>query len=256
MKKRLDKLSEEDFSVLAGPIKSGRQSPESLGVNLLIAPFLIGLLLIIGNVFVFVDRIEPAHYVVVLLCLLFDMVGAVIIVLAIFYASKKIYKSRQAEQYLVVTLISQYLFGILPLGIALYMIFDGTQFHHNVPIGNSGMAFFIIGIMVFGVIVFLFAFLRFIKKLEEGKFRRNTKRDKYRGYLEERSLDFDGIVKKFVIAFILVAIILRMILQVNDIEILFIGSLTIIIFYTMLFILPEQLVIWYCMKKFKSFQSN
>src|SRR5699024_10276191 len=123
IKKRLDKLSEEDFAVLNGPLKSGRQSPESLGGILLLTPFIVGVFLLIGNLFVFMDRIEPAHDVVIILILLYDLVGLVVAISAIFFASKKVYKSRQAGLYLFVTIISPYLFGILPLVIAYYLIF-------------------------------------------------------------------------------------------------------------------------------------
>lgn len=256
IKNRLNKLSEIDFGVLNDPLKSGRQSPESLGGTLLLVPFLVGVFLLIGNLFVFMDRIEPAHDVVIILCISFDVVGLVVSILAIFFASKKVYKSRQAEQYLVVTLISPYIFGILPLGIALYMIFDDVQFSHNFSIGNTKMVLFIIGILVVGVMVLLFAFLRFIKRLEDGKYRRENKSDTNEGYLEERPLNFKKISIIFGIVFILVAIILLTILHVTDVETLFISSLTIMIFYSMLFILPEQFVIWYCIKRFKSFQSN
>lgn len=256
IKNRLNKLSEIDFGVLNGPLKSGRQSPESLGGTLLLVPFLVGVFLLIGNFFVFMDRIEPAHDVVIILCILFDIVGLVVSILAVSFAFKKVYKSRQAEQYLVVTLISLYIFGILPLVIALYMIFDDVQFNHNFSIGNTKMVLFIIGILVLGVMVFLFAFLRFIKRLEDGKYRRENKSDTNEGYLEGRSLNFKKISITVGIAFILVAIILLTVLHVTDVETLFMSSLSIMLFYSMLFILPKQIVIWYCIKRFKSFQSN
>lgn len=256
IKKRLDKLSEEDFAVLNGPLKSGRQSPESLGGILLLTPFIVGVFLLIGNLFVFMDRIEPAHDVVIILILLYDLVGLVVATLAIFFASKKVYKSRQAGQYLFVTIISPYLFGILPLAIALYMIFDDVQFNHNFTVGNTEMVLFIIGILALGVMVFLFAFLRFIKRLEDGKYHKKNKSDTNEGFLEGRSLNFKKIYTIFGVAFILVAIILLTVLHVTDVETLFISSLTIMIFYSMLFILPEQIVIWYCIKRFKSFQVN
>src|SRR5699024_5609183 len=149
-------------------------------------PFIVGVFLLIGNLFVFMDRIEPAHDVVIILILLYDLVGLVVAISAIFFASKKVYKSRQAGQYLFVTIISTYLFGILPLAISFLMIFDDLQFNHNFTVGNTEMFLFFIGILALGVIVFLFAFLRFIKRLEDGKYHKKNKSDTNEGFLEGR----------------------------------------------------------------------
>src|SRR5699024_5400642 len=192
----------------------------------------------------------------IILILLYDLVGLVVAISAIFFASKKVYKSRQAGQYLFVTIISPYLFGILPLAIALYMIFDDVQFNHNFTIGNTEMVLFIIGIIDLGLIFIIFDFLRFTKRLEDGKYHKKNKIDTNEGFLEGRSLNFKKIYTTFGVAFILVAIKLLTVLHVTDVETLFISSLTIMIFYSMLFILPEQIVIWYCIKRFKSFQVN
>src|SRR5699024_9125224 len=230
IKKRLDKLSEEDFAVLNGPLKSGRQSPESLGGILLLTPFIVGVFLLIGNLFVFMDRIEPAHDVVIILILLYDLVGLVVAISAIFFASKKVYKSRQAGQYLFVTIISPYLFGILPLAIALYMIFDDVQFNHNFTVGNTEMVLFIIGILALGVMIFLFAFLRFIKRLEDGKYRRKNKISTQDADMAASTLDLKKISTHVGIAVKLVAIILVRVMHVTDVETLFISSVSNMIF--------------------------
>src|SRR5699024_1135287 len=74
IKKRLDKLSEEDFAVLNGPLKSGRQSPESLGGILLLTPFIVGVFLFIGNLFVFMDSIMTTNAVIIFLILLYTFI--------------------------------------------------------------------------------------------------------------------------------------------------------------------------------------
>src|SRR5699024_5685331 len=116
------------------------------------------------------------HDVVIILILLYDLVGLVVAISAIFFASKKVYKSRQAGQYLFVTIISPYLFGILPLAIALYMIFDDVQFNHNFTVGNTEMVLFIIGFVAFGVISFLIFFHRFNKRLGDCKYHKKNKK--------------------------------------------------------------------------------
>src|SRR5699024_614568 len=135
-----------------------------------------------------------------------------------------------------------------------YMIFDDVQFHHHFSVSNQEMISFIIGSMVLGICFFLFTFFRLLKNLEAGKFRKNTKRDEIRGYLEGRTMDFQAIAIRFGIDFVLIVTSLIKILHVNDFEILLFTSIGITLFYVMLFILPEQLVIWYCIKRFKSFQ--
>jgi len=254
LKKRLDKLSEEDFAVLKGPLESGRQSPESLAGNLLIAPFLIGVLLLIANMFVFVDRIEPAHPVVIILCLLYDGMALILILLSLQFGVKKVYKNRQSTQYLIVILLSQFMFGGSGYWIGMYMIFDSQQFHHSIAVGNLKLVIFIISSLVVGVILFIFSFIRFLKKLEEGKFRKNTKRDKIRSQLEENTMNFEKFAIVFGVSFTLIITSLFTMLGVHDIEVLFVASIGVTLFYVMQFILPEQIVIWYCIRRFKSYR--
>lgn len=254
MKKRLDQLSEEDFAVLSGPLDSGRQSPSGLAGTLLLAPFLLGFVVILANFFVFGDRIEPAHPVVIVICLIMDVVGFLIIVLSFVFSAKKVYKSRQSTQYFITILVSQFLFGGFFYWIVLYILFDNKQFHHNIVISNNEMLSLIIGTLLLGMLIFIIAFIRFIRLLEDGKFRKNTKRDEIRGSLENNIPKIKRTATVGGASFVLIGISLNRIYGVYDFEFLLGATVSMSLFYVMLFILPEQLVIWYSIKRFESFQ--
>src|SRR5699024_6916927 len=101
MKKKLDKLPLENFLILRLPLESGRQSPESLAGIFVISPFLIGLLLLILNMFVFIDRFEPPHIAVTLTSIICNLIGLLLIILSIVFAIKKVFQKRARAQYLV-----------------------------------------------------------------------------------------------------------------------------------------------------------
>ena len=251
MKKRLDKLSEEDFYVLRGPLKSGRQSPDSLAGNLLLTPFLLGIILGIANLFVFLDRIEPAHPAVIAICLICDLIGLIIIIYSIVYSIKGVYRSRETTQYFITIIVIQSITFFLYL-IMVYFIFDDVQFHHDYT--HSPLNAVIFGIIAFiiGIFVFIFASIRFIKLLEKGEFRKGTRRDETRMILENKIPQFT-----------IYGIVLGMSVSLSgrqfvgiDLNDSFIVGLGVLIFFVMMFILPEQLVIWYCKHRFKSFNFN
>src|SRR5699024_1370728 len=122
-------LSEEDFYVLRGPLKSGRQSPDSLAGNLLLTPFLLGIILGIANLFVFLDRIEPAHPAVIAICLICDLIGLIIIIYSIVYSIKGVYRSRETTQYFITIIVIQSITFFLYL-IMVYFIFIDFLFLH------------------------------------------------------------------------------------------------------------------------------
>jgi len=251
MIKRLDQLSEEDFYVLRGPLESGRQSPGSLAGNLLLTPFLLVIILGIANLFVFLDRIEPAHPVVIAICLICDLIGLIIIIYSIIYSIKSVYQSRETTQYLLTIIVIQSITFFLYL-IMLYFIFDDVQFHHNYAHSQSNAVIFAIITFIIGIFVFIFASIRFIKLLEQGEFRKGTRRDETRMMLERK-------VKQFTIYGIVfgtsVSLIGNQFVGI-DLNNSFVVSLGVLIFFVMMFILPEQLVIWYCKHRFKSFNFN
>lgn len=248
MKKKLDHLSEEDFAVLRGPLESGRQSPNSLAGTLLLAPFLLIVILGLANAFVFTDRLELPHTVVVVICLICDLLGLIIIILSIIFSFKKIYQKRQRAQYLLSVVVVQTIIGFLYL-VMLYYLFDDVQFHHTYKVSTTSMALFSIGTFLIGIFLFIVAFIRFLRLLKQGQFRKNTKRDQLRGKLEKQ-------MKQYTIygAVSVSSVFLTGIKVMNvDFEVMIAVSIGVSLFYIMMFILPEQLVIWYCKGRFKSF---
>ncbi len=239
--------------VFNGPLESGRQSPGGLAGGLLFAPILIGVFLLLANMFVFMDRSQPAHKVVIVLCILFSIIGVIIAILSFVFCFKNVYETRQSTQYWVSIWLSQFLFGRSLYWISLYMIFDGDQFHHDFGVSSYEMVSFIIGTFIIGFLIFIISFIRLVNQIEKGKFRKNTKKDRFRKHLEENTSKFQGIMIKIGIAISLTVVALINIFEVNDINILIVSAIGITLFFVMWFILPEQLITWYCIKRFDGF---
>src|SRR5699024_1040330 len=105
-----------------------------------------------------------------------------------------------------------------------------------------------------GLAVFIYAFLRKLNSLEAGEYRSDKEVDIDEEIAEEREVDYDKIMRIVVIGFIIILAVLRFMIGVTDWDMLFIVGIFMLIFYTMLFILPEQLIIQYCIKRFASFR--
>lgn len=253
MRKRLSQLNEEDFMVFNGPLASGRQSPEGLAGTLLFAPILLIGLVGLANMFVFMNRSEPAHQVVIVLCIVLSVIGGIIALLSIIYSFQKVYETRQSMQYWISIWLSQFLFGHLLYWISLYMIFDGDQFHHRFNVSGQTMVLFVIGTFLIGLVTFFIFFVRLVIKIEKGEFRKKTKRDQLRSQLEESTGKFQGFAVKTGIALTLALTSLVKIFEVNDLETFVISVIGITLFFVMWFILPEQIITWYCIKRFESF---
>src|SRR5699024_4877989 len=88
MKSKLSQLKEEDFAVSKGPIESGRQSPNSIAATLLLVPVMVLLLLGLANLFVFTDRSIPAHYIVIIICMIYNVIGIIILILSLIFSIK------------------------------------------------------------------------------------------------------------------------------------------------------------------------
>lgn len=254
MWKKLNQLDESYFFVFRGPIDSGRQRPESLAGTLLFAPLLLIGLLVLANIFVFMDRIEPAHPGVIIFCSILSVIGGIITLLSFIYSFKGVYETRQSTQYMITIWVSQFLFGHLLYWLALYIVFDGKQFHHYYNIDGHKMILFIVVTFLAGIGLFLYTFTRLVHKIVEGEFQQGTKRAQLRSRMEMNTDELKRIGIQAGVGLSLTFISLVKLLNVNDLQIVFISSIGITLFFVMWIILPEQIVTWYCIKRFDRFK--
>src|SRR5690625_70617 len=250
---RLRRLKEEDFYVFNGPLTSGRQHTDSLAGSLMIGSILMTLVLVIGNLFVFMDRITPAPLNVIILCIAFTVLGGIVILLSFIYSFQAVYGTRQSMQYSLSIWISQLLFGYLLYWIFLYIVFDSEHFHHSIEISNFELRAFIIGTYIAGVITFIISFIYLVRKIEQGKYREGTPIEKRRHHLETNIDVYKGPAIRIAVLFVSVVVAVVRWLKVVEIETVSFMAVTTTLLIVMSAILPEQIITWYCIKRFESF---
>ncbi|MFC4618227.1 hypothetical protein ACFO4N_05730 [Camelliibacillus cellulosilyticus] len=241
----LEKLKEEDFAVLRGPFESGRQSPASLGANLILAAVLQWIIMVFyislgyDTIFPYKNMVFYIHCTVTILLTL----------LSILYSIPKVYYRYQKGQYFIVTLVTLNVFGV--------SCFIGGLFDMGCVIKKNSIDQLIIltYLLIFaGIIVFLMTCIRFYLLLKKGEYRKGSKKDFWRLKFEKKSLAplaiGIGIFLVSIVNFFIRTDVINHIDDIRDIVFVFIGVL---LFYTMLFVLPEQLVILYCKWRFESF---
>lgn len=242
------KLKEEDFAVLRGPFESGRQSPGSLGFILILCIFLQAMLFAL-EYYVAADSTIYPHKDEILLIHLWVTVG--IIILSIIYSIPAIYKRSGRIQYLVSILVSQNLFSFSIFISALFFI--GKEGEGGKVTPESLLNFTII-LLLIGLLIFIVTFIRFSLLLRRGHYRKGSKKEKVRGRFETTSYIPTAIVGGLGIVFIIQYIARNS--AIDDINVIVVIVGGIVMFFVMLFILPEQLVILYCKYRFKSFNFN
>ena len=243
----LNKLKEGDFATLRGPLESGRQSPANFSGILILSIFL-QLLMLVLTYLVGADRSIFPHISIIFIVHL--LITGLLIILSVVYAIPSVYIKSQKTQYLLSILISQNIFGVSFYITALFFI--GKERSITV---ESLLTFTFITLLI-GLMIFLTTCVRFYRLLKGGQYRKGTKRDKVRSKTESK-------VKSHLPMIIVASIGLLFIIQYlvnifgwNDTEEIMIVLLGILLFYAMLFILPEQLVILYCKYRFESFNFN
>ncbi|KAA0955565.1 hypothetical protein FQ087_13230 [Sporosarcina sp. ANT_H38] len=242
------KLTVEDFEVLRGPLESGRQSPSALAGALVLSIFLQALLFALeyfmaGNAtaYPYKDEILKVHF----------WITAGLMVLSLIYAIPAVYKRSGKIQYLVTILVAQNLFSVSLFISALFLI----------ALEGEGMSFtpesllnFTYILLLIGLLVFIATSVRFYILLRNGHYRKGSKKDELRGRFETKSYIpaavLGGIGLVFVIQYIARTSVNT---DINGMVVIVLGVL---LFFVMLFILPEQLVILYCKFRFKSFNFN
>lgn len=246
-------LKEEDFYVFSGPLASGRQSPDGIAGGLLIASALTTLVLAIGNVFVFIDRIEPAHKNVILIDIVITSVGLVTVLISFIFSFKYFYETRQAMQYLISIWMSQFLFGHLIYWIMLYIMFDGQHFHHSLDVEGYKIVVYIVVTFLLGFILFMGSFIHLVIKIRKGHYQKDTFIAKMRESVELNIEQYKWSAIRIAMIFVSSIVAVMSWLEVTEVETLTLVTLGTTLFVTMCTILPEQLIILYCIKRFDNF---
>ncbi|WP_018932453.1 hypothetical protein [Gracilibacillus lacisalsi] len=236
----LNNLNEEYFLVLRRPLESKRQSPKSLGSILILSIFLQAFLLFL-EFFVGGFSNYPSKDLIVKIHLIASSILATI---SVIYSIPYIYLRSQRVEYFVSMLVSQNLFGVSVYLISLMAV--GTILSNE----DSLLQFTYMTLLIGGIVIII-TFVRFIILLNNGFYRKGSKKDKQRGKFEKTSylpvVILIGISISFVIQFLIRNF------NTGHYDVMFVIILSIVIFLVMLFILPEQLVILYYKFRFDSF---
>ncbi|WP_371069050.1 hypothetical protein [Sediminibacillus sp. JSM 1682029] len=237
----MNKFSESDFLVLRGPLESGRQSPGGLGGVLVLAVILQALML-------FLEHFVGGYSVYPNKDIIFQFhfgISCIIAFLSVIYMIPAVYMNSQKIQYFLSIIASQNLFGISFLIMAFLAL--GADITTNT---NSlvRLTFLTLGV---GVLIFFSTYIRFYFLLKKGEFRKGSTRDIQRSKLETKSYLPIVIIGSTGLVFILQYIMRNF--DMVGFDTIIMATIMIGLFYTMLFVLPEQLVILYCKYRFDSF---
>lgn len=233
----------EKFIVFRRPLESGRQNPANLAGNMILASFLSAFMVGMEYFFAASGTAHPWQDEMLTVHTWFT---GVLIGLSLILAVPTLYKKAEKLQYLVSILVSQNLFGLSFYIWALLLIAEE---------GNGMSAESILEVtrwtLTVGALVLVLTFIRLIVRIYKGKYREGSAQDEIRGRFEYKSHLPAAIVGGLGLFFIL----RYLITHTNSVgaDILLIIFVGMFLFYVMLFILPEQLVILYCKFRFKSF---
>lgn len=237
----LSHLKEEDFLVLRGSLESGRQSPNSFGGMFIISIFLQALMFFLTHIVIADSSGYPFQHGLLVVHL---VITIIIVILSIIYAVPAVYKRSQKFQYLLSIIISQNLFGIFAYFFTLFVMGDSNA-------SKASLIMATIVTLLFGMLIFIVTVIRFYVLLNKGHYQKGTQKDELRSRFESKSLlplaIFGGIGIVYIIQY------LARNYYIVPFHSIFIAVLGLAIFYTMIFVLPEQLVILYCKYRFASF---
>ncbi|PLR95918.1 ABC transporter ATPase [Bacillus sp. T33-2] len=239
-------LCEEDFALLRGPLESGRQSPNSLGGILFLGCFLQWLLFYLiytvtaeMTVYPNVESIKTIHF----------WSTIVLTILSAIFAISAVYKKFEKSQYIVSIIVSQNLFGIFLYLGALFSIGQESEATEEFLITFT---YITLGV---AAALFLATFMRLYLLLKNGRYREGSAKGEHREKFDTTSYIPVAIVGSTGIVLIIISLIRNGLIGGSFETVLF-TVLPLLIFYTMIFVLPEQLVILYCKYRFKSFNFN
>ncbi|APH03504.1 hypothetical protein [Bacillus weihaiensis] len=238
----LKQLTAKDFAVLRIPLESGRQSPNSLGGILFLGCFLQWLLYYITyfraasyTTYPHVDKIHDYHF----------MITLVITVLSLLFCIPFVYKKYDQYQYMLSIVVSQNLFGLFPYLCGMFFIGEGPNATTKMMITFTYIS------LTIAIVLFIATSVRFYILLKKGKYREGSTRGIIQSKVEATSYLPFAIIGGLGLFYILQYMIKSGALA--SFEHFIMTLLFLLIFYAMIFVLPEQLVILYCKFRFKSF---
>ncbi|MEK5067108.1 ABC transporter ATPase [Sporosarcina sp. FSL K6-1508] len=238
----LKNLTIEDVAVLREPLVSGRQSPNALAGALVLGAFMQSLIYyleytVLGSVtnFPYKDQILAVHF----------WITTVLVILSVIYAIPLIYRKSQKTQYLLTILVSQNFFAVSSYIIGLFLLGE------NQEVSESSLLTFTMVTLCLGALLFIVTVIRFSILLRKGMYRKGSKRDELRAKFEKKTYIPAVIIGSTALLFIIQFAVRTY--NLADLEDAMIAILSFAVFYTMIFVLPEQLVILYCKFRFKSF---
>ncbi|PAE16575.1 hypothetical protein CHH91_07895 [Virgibacillus sp. 7505] len=240
------KLGEKDFWALRNSLDS-RQSISSLGVILIVSIFINAILFLIVYLVVSdystypnVESIFKVHlYITVTLSLL-----------SLIFGLPTVYKRFEKIQYLISIIVSQNTFGAFPLLLALFAFGNVYGVTQNNLLTITKLALFA------GVLVFLITSIRLFLLLKRGEYRADSSKDKVRNKWEHFVSGNLPIFIAIGVGIVFIIQFLFRVIPLGDFDIIIMGTLSILIYLTMLFVLPEQLVMLYCKIRYESFNHN
>lgn len=231
------------FAVLRRPLESGLQSPMNLAGILVLGAFLQAGLYALEFYVIGYSSDHPLkndilkwHF----------WISLILIGLGIVFAFPFVYRKLERLQYLISIIFSQNLFGVSSYILALFAVTD-----IEAGLSDESMMTFTKVTLFAGIFVFLLTFLRYILKIRNGDYSRGSKSEQIRKKFEYKSSLPAATVAGLGLFFILQYVLRNLGLgDPNQLIIIFIGFA---VFYTMCFVLPEQLIILYCKLRFRSF---
>ncbi|KZE38546.1 hypothetical protein AV656_06465 [Bhargavaea cecembensis] len=245
MKESLANEEFRNYAVLRLPIESGRQSPQNLAGNMLLASFLQAGLFAAEYYIVGYSSGHPWKEQVLTGHFWFT---AILIALSLLYSFPAVYRRSEKLQYLISILVSQNLFGITFYICAMFVATRGTE-----ASAESMVNFTWISLLI-GLLVFLLVFVRLIRKIRRGDYREGSRQEEMREQFEYKSY-----IPAATMAGLGIFFVLQYVIRQNgwtDFGSLLFALIGFGLFYAMLFVLPEQLVILYCKFRFRCFNYN
>lgn len=237
----LKKLSEQDFAVLRGPLESGRQSPNSLASVLVLGIFLQALFFyltynIAGKYTIYpnFESIKTIHM----------WLTGIIILLSLLFAIPVVFKKMEKLQYFLSIIMTQN-FSVFLFLAPLFLL--GEQDAATV---ESLLNLTWITLSIAGVL-FIATWIRFYLLLKKGHYRAGSRNEEMRGKFETKSYIPIAVIGSTALVFLI-----QFVMKTGSsdlFETIMLVFLPFGIFYTLIFVLPEQLVILYCKIRFKSF---
>ncbi|APH03503.1 ABC transporter ATPase [Bacillus weihaiensis] len=238
-------LTAKDFAVLRIPLESGRQSPDSVGGILFLGIFLQWLLYFLTYYvagaytrFPNIEKVQDTHF----------WITIILSGLSLLFCIPTVYRKLDKLQYLISIIVSQNLFGVFPYFCGLFLIGEGPNATTEMMITFTYIS------LTIAIVLFIATSIRFYILLKKGKYREGSTRGIIRSKVEATSYLPFAIIGGLGLFYILQYMIKSGALA--SFEHFIMTLLFLLIFYAMIFVLPEQLVILYCKFRFKSFTFN